>query len=280
MVLAAACQKKTQTSRVRAGHRSILAAGAGLTSLAVPPEEMSRLSQPTTADPDTGRSQPRLRGRRRGRARRRLRYLRQLRDAGGFVFDLYRFGERRDELVRAKLDALIATDREIRALEAQLGVAGRAPELRVPGVGGTCPSCGTFHSSDARFCASCGADLNARPEPEPQSHNEPQPHGVPRPLADTEPQTGAKPLADAEPQTEALEAEAAPPTAATVYRTADAPAPPEPEGGVTIVRRPSELGLAAINAAAADGHGRPPPHDAPQPAAGGAGDRRRRGRRR
>jgi hypothetical protein len=109
---------------------------------------------------------PRLRARERGRARRRLRYLRQvrelqLRDAGGFVFDLYRFGEQRDALVRGKLDALIATDKEIRSLEALLGVAGRVQEIRRPGVGGTCPNCGAFHASDAGFCAHCGTELKA-----------------------------------------------------------------------------------------------------------------------
>ncbi|HVE67327.1 MAG TPA: hypothetical protein VNB64_01975, partial [Solirubrobacteraceae bacterium] len=96
----------------------------------------------------------------RGRARRRLRYLRQLRelqlrDLGGFVFDLYRFGEQREHLVRAKLDALIATDKEIRALRDLLGLAEgeRALDVRAPGVGGTGPACGAFHSSTARFCA-------------------------------------------------------------------------------------------------------------------------------
>ena len=113
---------------------------------------------------------PRLRVRERGRARRRLRYLRQvrelqLRDAGGFVFDLYRFGERRDALVRTKLDALIATDKEIRSLEGLLGVAGRTQEIRQPGVGGACPNCGAFHSSEASFCAQCGVELQAAAEP-------------------------------------------------------------------------------------------------------------------
>jgi hypothetical protein len=120
--------------------------------------------------PDSSQS-PRLRARERGRARRRLRYLRQLRelqlrDAGGFVFDLYRFGEQRDAIVRAKLDAMIATDKEIRSLEARLGVAGRVREIRRPGVGGTCPNCGAFHASEASFCADCGLDLKAGGAPE------------------------------------------------------------------------------------------------------------------
>jgi hypothetical protein len=84
-----------------------------------------------------------------------------LRDAGGFLLDLYRFGEQREILVRAKLEALIATDKEIRSLEAQLGVAGRVREIHQPGVGGKCPNCGTFHASAAKFCERCGAELGA-----------------------------------------------------------------------------------------------------------------------
>jgi hypothetical protein len=127
---------------------------------------MSRKSQRT--GPPEGDSS--LGIRERGRARRRLRYLRrlrelQLRDAGGFVFDLFRFGERRDALVREKLDALIATDQEVRHLEGLLGEAGRAREIREPGVGGTCASCGAFHGSDARFCARCGTRLKKAATP-------------------------------------------------------------------------------------------------------------------
>src|SRR5205823_13438213 len=102
----------------------------------------------------------------RGRARRRLRYLRQLRelqlrDLGGLVLDLYRFGERRDDLVRAKLDAIIAGDKERHSLEELLDDRRRTYEVRQPGVGGTCPTCGDFHATDARFCAHCGTDLTA-----------------------------------------------------------------------------------------------------------------------
>jgi hypothetical protein len=164
---------------------------------------------------------PRLRARERGRARRRLRYLRQvrelqLRDAGGFVFDLYRFGEQRDALVRAKLDALIATDKEIRSLEALLGVPGRVQEIRQPGVGGTCASCGAFHASEASFCAHCGVELK----------------------------TAALEAAQAEEETP-TEEEAAP---------AEEPAPQEPDGEVTVVLKagdePSATETPAPNGAA------------------------------
>jgi hypothetical protein len=139
----------------------------------------------------------------------------QLRDAGGFVFDLYRFGEQRDVLVRAKLDALIATDKEIRSLEARLGVAGRVQEIRQPGVGGTCANCGAFHASEASFCANCGVELN----------------------------TAA--VAEAAQAEEEAEEEAAP---------AKEPAPREPDGEVTVVRNagdePSATEAPARNGAA------------------------------
>jgi hypothetical protein len=102
--------------------------------------------------------------RERGHLRRRLRFLRrlrelQLRDLGGLVFDLYRFGEQRNDLVRGKLDALIATDRESRDLEARLEENRSLQDVRVPAVGGACWRCGTLHGTDARFCSACGAGV-------------------------------------------------------------------------------------------------------------------------
>ncbi len=258
MVQRGACQKKTQTSRDAAGPGSILAPGAGGDVDAVP-EEMSRKSQSTTAAHAPGERTPRLRGRRRSRARRRLRYLRQLRelqlrDTGGFVFDLYRFGERRDELVRSKLEALLATDREIRTLEGLLGITDSVQEIRQPGVGGTCAECGAFHASDARFCASCGADLKAQaaePVAEPAT-------------ADAEPVPEAEPEAEAEPESEPG-AEPEP----------EADGVPELDGDVTIVRQAAEP--APANGASANGHGSVQADVEPEPAA--AGGRWRRGRR-
>jgi uncharacterized OB-fold protein len=149
----------------------------------------------------------------------------QLRDAGGFVFDLYRFGEQRDALVRAKLDALIATDKEIRSLEARLGVAGRVQEIRQPGVGGTCANCGAFHASEASFCAHCGVELKtaaeAAPEPSVASAARAEPAAEGAAAADQ---------ADEEAPTE----EEAPP--------AEEPAAPEPDVEVTVVRKPDEPG--------------------------------------
>jgi hypothetical protein len=192
---------------------------------------------------------PRLRARERGRARRRLRFLRQareleLRDAGGFVFELYRFGEQRDGLVREKLDALIATDKEIRALETLLGVAGQGREIRQPGVGGACASCGAFHATDSRFCSACGAPLAAPAQPEAAAQ-EPslaeEPPLEPQPLAE-EPPLEPQPLAEEPP----LEPQ---------------PAPPEPAGEVTVVRQ--EAGRNGAGPAEAEANGQLPAEPVP-----------------
>src|SRR3954471_23600702 len=77
--------------------------------------------------------------RRRTQMRRRLRYLRRarelaLRDLGGLVFDLDRFGRDRPDLVRAKLDSLRALDTERRTLEGALGEEREVDVLREPGI--------------------------------------------------------------------------------------------------------------------------------------------------
>jgi hypothetical protein len=103
----------------------------------------------------------------RGRMRRRVRYLRQLRevqlrDIGGFALELHRLGRSRPELVRAKLDNAAGTDAELRALERALDGSVPLRELREPGIGGACASCGAVHGSADRFCSHCGGSLHAR----------------------------------------------------------------------------------------------------------------------
>jgi hypothetical protein len=100
----------------------------------------------------------------RARVRRRARYLRkvhevQLRDLGGLVFDLTRFGRDRPDLVREKVEGLEQTHAELQALETVLGQPAHVTELREPGLGGTCPNCGELHGSADRFCAHCGQGL-------------------------------------------------------------------------------------------------------------------------
>lgn len=96
--------------------------------------------------------------------RRRARYLRslrelQLRDIGGFMVELQRFDRERPDLVRQKVSAAVQTDRELRALEHALAERRPVGEIREPGIGGSCPGCGTVHGSSDRFCAWCGQQL-------------------------------------------------------------------------------------------------------------------------
>ena len=96
--------------------------------------------------------------RRRARFLRRLREL-QLRDIGGFMVECYRFGRQRPDLVEAKVKDALETDRELRTLERALAEDRPLEEVRQPGIGGSCPSCGAVHGSGDRFCAWCGNPL-------------------------------------------------------------------------------------------------------------------------
>ena len=127
---------------------------------------MSGESSPATqveAAPDEAESAPATL-RERGRMRNRVRYLRQLRevqlrDLGGFLLELHRFGRRRPQLVEEKLAAAAETDSELRALEGALGERRPLRELREAGIGGACQSCGTVHGSRDRYCSWCGRRL-------------------------------------------------------------------------------------------------------------------------
>jgi len=124
-----------------------------------------RAGRPTGVDPEAAPAPIAPGVRERARLRRRVRELRALhefalRDLGGLVFDLYRFGRQRDALVREKLERTLAIDQELRAHEATLGDdAERARELRMTGVGGTCPNCDEPYGSTAKFCARCGIEF-------------------------------------------------------------------------------------------------------------------------
>jgi hypothetical protein len=97
-----------------------------------------------------------------------VRYLRalrevQLRDLGGFLLELHRFGRERPDLVSAKVEWAAGTDRELRALEHALDGAHSLGELREAGIGGACENCGAVHGSTDRFCSTCGESLRRRP---------------------------------------------------------------------------------------------------------------------
>jgi hypothetical protein len=122
------------------------------------------------ADADPGEAVvPASSWRRRSALRRRARYLRRvrelgLRDLGGLVLDLHRFGRERPDLVAAKLASLTALEAERRALEAALGTPRTIDLVREPGLA-SCPRCGALHPSEARFCAHCGLDLTTEHAP-------------------------------------------------------------------------------------------------------------------
>jgi hypothetical protein len=102
--------------------------------------------------------------RERARVRSRARYLRalrelQLRDLGGFMLELHRFGRQRPDLVREKVQSAAETDAELRALEQALGDGAPQQEVRAAGIGGACSDCGTVHGSSDRYCSWCGAQL-------------------------------------------------------------------------------------------------------------------------
>jgi hypothetical protein len=107
----------------------------------------------------------------RGRLRRQVRFLRkqrelQMRDLGGLIFDMYRFGSKRQDLVREKLRLMFEADRELRAFEAMLGGRRSPLTVREPGVGGSCPRCLTLYSTDAHYCWRCGLALTEQAEAE------------------------------------------------------------------------------------------------------------------
>jgi hypothetical protein len=102
----------------------------------------------------------------RGQMRRRLRQQQRVREAllldlGALVFELHRQGRREPELLQSKAGELTAVDQEVRALAEALDTNQALFELVAPGIVGTCPSCGTLLTSDARFCSSCGVPTGA-----------------------------------------------------------------------------------------------------------------------
>lgn len=104
----------------------------------------------------------RPRARERGRMRRRLREQRRMREAllldlGALVYELQRHGRREPELLQAKAAELSAVDQEVRALADALDAGDGMLALVAAGIAGSCESCGSLLSTDARYCQACGA---------------------------------------------------------------------------------------------------------------------------
>jgi hypothetical protein len=136
-------------------------------------EELRRRRRDLPAGLDADRLEtPVGEGARTGAVRRRIRFLTAarevlLRDLGGFSYEVHRaggaaHGGHRD-IVETKAGRIAAIDEELRALEARLGVTEPpGTVVRKPGIGGTCPTCGELHGSDAGWCWHCGTPLSDR----------------------------------------------------------------------------------------------------------------------
>jgi hypothetical protein len=136
-------------------------------------EELRRRRRDIPAGVDPAQLEsPTAEGARRGALRRRVRFLRRsreilLRDLGGFYYELHRSGGPQHgghrDILESKAGRLAAIDHELRELEARLGEPSTGETLvREPGIGGTCPTCGELHGSDAGWCWHCGTTLNER----------------------------------------------------------------------------------------------------------------------
>ncbi len=122
-------------------------------------------------EPTPAHEPRRLGFRERSRLRRRVRFLRkrrelELRDLGGLVFDMYRFGSKRQDLVRDKLQGMFAADRELREFEQLLGRRPRRLDVREAGIGGACRNCQQLYSTEAHFCSRCGQTLTDGTRPD------------------------------------------------------------------------------------------------------------------
>ena len=136
-------------------------------------EELRRRRRDLPAGLDADRLEaPVAEGAGRGALRRRIRFLHAarevlLRDLGGFSYEVHRAaGAPRgshSDIIERKAQRLADIDDELRAHETALGLGGPAATVvRRPGIGGTCPTCGELHSSDAGWCSHCGTPLTDR----------------------------------------------------------------------------------------------------------------------
>jgi hypothetical protein len=181
--------------------------------------------------------------RERAALRRRLRFLRSarelaIRDLGGLVFELHRFGRSREDLVGAKLATVTRIDAELRLLERALADRQPVTVLHETGIA-ACVRCAAIHGSDARFCPNCGLAVG-RPAHMPMAGPAITPESAPAPAQ------GSDTPAEA-PAASAPAGPAAAPASASAPSSGAGPsnrAEPTPDGGpdTPLERRPSTAG--------------------------------------
>ncbi len=96
------------------------------------------------------------------------------------MFDLHRFGGRRDELLAAKLGRLGEVDSELRAIENVLEQRQPVTVLREAGVL-ACLRCAAIHSSEDNYCPHCGLSVSPSAERPLSTAPEAQPGAAPAP---------------------------------------------------------------------------------------------------
>jgi hypothetical protein len=90
-----------------------------------------------------------------------------LRDLGGFSYEVHRAAARRAAATAtsssARRSAWPTSTTSCASTRPRSGLGGPAATVvRRPGIGGTCPTCGELHGSDAGWCSHCGTPLTDR----------------------------------------------------------------------------------------------------------------------
>jgi len=183
---------------------------------------------------------PATSARERGAMRRRARRLRRSREVlllelGALVFESERRGRRDPNLVNAKVERLRAVDDEARALSTALAEDRPMIDLVTAGVAGSCDTCGSLLSTDARFCSNCGTPTSQRARRQASTANgagatqaAPGPGPVPQAAPGPGPVPPAPPGPGSQPPSAGTGAAAPPASPPATQAPGRAPGPPPP----------------------------------------------------
>jgi hypothetical protein len=163
-------------------------------------------------------------------------------DLGALVYELHRHSRREPELLQAKAAELTAVDQEVRGLAEALDADDSVLTLVAAGIAGSCESCGSLLSTDARYCGACGAPAVPAiggPAPAPAG----QALGGPAAREPAEMEPGPEPEAQPEARTPQPDPEPQPEVGMdSSVADEDMPEPepqPEPEAQTLIERPPA-----------------------------------------